>query len=175
MAPSHSSWATSVHEQLLPCAATRRGPARRPGHLVVKTDVAYRTVDFPDAERMTTITGPPPCRQLASGCARNRCELSHPVSLRPRGCQPAGVPGPAQHIRCQSGVVAPRWGALPRALAPSSLRRVAGRVRLGRGPVSGYVVADIAGGLRESGADAGDPAKSSSHKPPRSQPIPGQG
>jgi hypothetical protein len=53
--------------------------------------------------------------------------------------------------------VAPRLGALPRALAPRTLRRVAGRVRRRRVPVSGHVVAGITGGLWESDADAGDP------------------
>jgi hypothetical protein len=49
MALSHSAWVTSAHEKRLPRAATRRGSARRPGHLVINTDVVYRTVDFRDA------------------------------------------------------------------------------------------------------------------------------
>jgi hypothetical protein len=100
------------------------------------------------------------------GCVRNRRKLSHPVSPVPPRCQPAGVPGPAQHIRCQSGAAAARWGALLRALAPSPLRRVAGPARRGRAPADGHVVAGLVAGLRNSGPDAGDPAESPGHKPP---------
>jgi hypothetical protein len=105
-------------------------------------------------------------RPSSGCCVRNRPKLSHPVPATPRGCQPTGVPGPAQHIRCQSGAAAGRWGAHPRALAPSPLRRVAGPARRRRVPASGHVVAGLAAGLRDSGPDAGDPAESPGHKPP---------
>jgi hypothetical protein len=105
-------------------------------------------------------------RPSSVGCVRNRRKLSHPVSPVPPRCQPAGVPGPAQHIRCQSGAAAARWGALLRALAPSPLRRVAGPARRGRAPADGHVVAGLVAGLRNSGPDAGDPAESPGHKPP---------
>ena len=91
----------------------------------------------------------------------------------PPSCQPAGVPGPAQHIRCQSGATAARWGTLLRALAPSPLRRVAGPARRGRAPASGHVVAGLVAGLRDSGPDAGDPAESPGHKPPSLAADPG--
>ena len=60
------------HEQHLPGAAARRGPARRPGPLVINTAVVYRTVDLRDAGMriVTTITGLLPCGQAASvACA----------------------------------------------------------------------------------------------------------
>ena len=112
-------------------------------------------------------------RPSSVGCVRNRPKLSHPVSPMPPRCQPAGVPGPAQHIRCQSGATAARWGTLLRALAPSPLRRVAGPARRGRAPASGHVVAGLVAGLRDSGPDAGDPAKSPGHKPPSLAADPG--
>jgi hypothetical protein len=83
----------------------------------------------------------------------------------PRSCQRAGVPGPAQRTRCQSGASTARWRALSRALAPSPLRRVAGPARRGRVPVSGDVVVGRVGGLCEGAPDGRDPAESPGHRP----------
>ncbi len=89
------------------------------------------------------------------GCVRNRRRLCHPVSPTPRGCQPAGVQGPAQHIRCQARATAARAGAVLRGLALSPFRRMAGLARRGRAPASRQTVAGLVAGLRESVPDAG--------------------
>jgi hypothetical protein len=100
-----------------------------------------------------------------AACVRKRLELSHLVSSMPRSCQRAGVPGPAQRTRCQSGAATARWRALSRALAPIPLSGVAGPAQGGRVPVSGDVVAGLAAGLRERTPDGRDPAESPGHRP----------
>ena len=108
-------------------------------------------------------------RPVSAGRACRHPKLSHPVFPIPRSCQPAGVPGPAQHTRCQPGASMARRGAHSRALAAGARCRGPCRARHGRVTASGHVVA----GLPEGAPDMGDPAESLGHTSPSLAADPG--